>query len=71
MVTRERGEGEERRGEERGGEERRGEEIGWQREGEENSIPIDKEIFNPLSLCSIAGHTHGTVTRGRRREEIG
>ena len=23
---------------------------GWQREGEENFIPIDKDIFNPLSL---------------------
>ena len=44
---------------------RRGEEIGWQREGEENFIPIDKDIFNPLFLCFIAGHTHGTVTRGR------
>ena len=30
--------------------ERRREEIGWQREGEENLIPIDKDIFNPLSL---------------------
>ena len=37
-------------------------------EGEENLIPIDKDIFNPLSLCSIAGHTHGTVTRGGREE---
>ena len=69
MLTR--GRGEERGGEERRGEERRREEIGWQQEGEENLIPIDKDIFNPLSLCSIAGHTHRMVTRGRRGEEIG
>ena len=37
--------GEERRGEERRGEERRGEEIGWQQEGEENFIPIDKDLL--------------------------
>ena len=55
MLTR--GRGEERRGE--------GEEIGWQQEGEENLIPIDKDIFNPLFLCSIAGHTHRMVMRGR------
>ena len=33
--------------------------------GEENLIPTDKDIFNPLSLCFIAGHTHGMVMRGR------
>ena len=31
-------------------------------------MPIDKDPFNPQSLCSIAGHTHGMVTRGRREE---
>ena len=46
---------------------RRGEETGWWRKGEENLIPIDKDLFNPLFLCSIAGHTHGMVTRGRRQ----
>ena len=25
--------------------------------------------FNPLSLCSIAGHTYRIMTRGRRGEE--
>ena len=39
-----------------------------ERRGEENFIPIDKDPFNPLSLCSIAGHIHGMVTRGRREE---
>ena len=33
-----------------GDERERREEIGWQREGEENFIPSDKDIFNPLSL---------------------
>ena len=64
--------GEERRGEERRGEERRGrrgEETEWQQEGEENLIPIDKDIFNPLSLCFIAGHTYRIMTRGRPGEE--
>ena len=34
-------------------------------------MPMDKDLFNPQSLCSIAGHTHGMVTRGRRGEETG
>ena len=51
-------------------EERRGDRMATRRR-EENLIPIDKDIFNPLSLCSIAGHTHRMVTRGRRGEEIG
>ena len=38
---------------------------GEERRGEENLIPIDEDIFNPLSLCSIAGHTHGMEMRGR------
>ena len=32
-------------------------------------MPIDKDPFNPQSLCSIAGHMHGMVTRGRGGEE--
>ena len=31
-------------------------------------MPIDKDLFNPQSLCSIAGHMHGMVMRGRREE---
>ena len=46
------------RGEERKREERR---------GEENFIPIDKDLFNPLSLCSIVGHTHGSDKRETRK----
>ena len=50
----------------RGREERRREEIGWQREGEENLIPIDKDIFNPLSLhCRT--HTRDSDERGDER----
>ena len=46
--------------------ERRREEIGWQREGKENFIPLDKDIFNPLSLhCRI--HTWDGDERERRR----
>ena len=55
---------------------REGEGTGWQQEGEENFIPIDKDLFNPQSLCSIARHTQGgdkRMTRGdrmvTRREE--
>ena len=32
-------------------------------------MPIDKDLINPQSLCSIAGHTHRIVTRGRGGEE--
>ena len=43
-------------------------------------MQIDKDFFNPLSLCSVVGHTHGsdkreTRKRGdereRRKEETG
>ena len=40
----------------------------------ENFIPIDKDLFNPLSLCSIVGHTHGSDEgdeKERRREKTG
>ena len=36
------------------------------REGE-NFIPIDKDLFNPQSLCSIAGHTQDSDERETRR----
>ena len=32
-------------------------------------MPIDKDLINPQSLCSIAGHTHRIVTRGRGEGE--
>ena len=35
---------------------------------------IDRDLFNPLSLCSIVGHTHGSDEgdeKERRREETG
>ena len=46
-------------------EERRRDVDKRERRGEESLIPIDKDIFNPLTLCSIAGHTHRMVMRGR------
>ena len=46
--------------------ERRRKEIGWQREGEENFIPLDKDIFNPLSL-----HCRTHAYERERRKEIG
>ena len=47
------------------GEERRQDVDKREMRREENLIPIDEDIFNPLSLCSIAGHAHGMETRGR------
>ena len=32
-------------------------------------MPIDKDLINPQSLCSIAGHTHRIVMRGRGEGE--
>ena len=58
-----------------------GEGTGWQQEKRgdrmltggrgENLIPIDKDIFNPLSLCFIAGHTWDGDKRERRRRGDG
>ena len=73
MVTRGRGEERRRDGDKR---ERRREETGWRREGEENFIPIDKDIFNPLSMFHCRMYMtrrrgDRMVTRGRREEETG
>ena len=59
------------RGEERGWDvderERRREETGWRR-GEENFIPIDKDIFNPLSMFHCRTHTWDSDEKERRQD---
>ena len=30
---------------------------------------IDRDLFNPLSPCSIVGHTHGSDKRETRKRE--
>ena len=72
--------GEERRGEERRGEERRGDETGWQQEGEENFIPIDKDLLThylyvPLQDTHMGWRREGEEKKGdrmatRRRGEL-